>query len=108
VSESFNPIYLRFPEFATEISLFFRACRPTPSGGDFLQITSSRFTLTVAIMGYMVYWCRTGGPGEPPKFYPVSNGRTAEEATDRAIERYNRKHGYAQPHAALPDLPANR
>jgi hypothetical protein len=43
--------------------------------------------------GYMVHWCRTAGPGEPPKFYPVSNGKTAEEAIDRAIERYNRKHG---------------
>jgi hypothetical protein len=42
--------------------------------------------------GYMVHWCRTSGPGEPPKFYPVSNGKTAEEAIDRAIERYNRKH----------------
>jgi hypothetical protein len=26
-------------------------------------------------------------------FYPISNGRTAEEAIDKAIERYNRKHG---------------
>lgn len=43
--------------------------------------------------GYMVHWCRTAGPGQPPKFYPVSNGRTAEEAIDRAIARYNRKHG---------------
>jgi hypothetical protein len=42
--------------------------------------------------GYMVHWCRTAGPGQPPKFYPVSNGRTAEEAVDRAIELYNRKH----------------
>ena len=42
--------------------------------------------------GYMVHWCRTAGPGEPPQFYPVSNGRTAEEAIDRAIECYNRKH----------------
>ena len=46
--------------------------------------------------GYMVHWCRTAGPGEPPRFYPVSNGKTAEEAIDRAIERYNRKHGLAQ------------
>lgn len=45
--------------------------------------------------GYMVHWCRTAGPGEPPQFYPVSNGRTAEEAIDRAIERYNRKHRLA-------------
>jgi hypothetical protein len=43
--------------------------------------------------GYLVRWCRTAGPGQPPKFYPVSNGKTAEEAIDRAIERYERKHG---------------
>jgi len=43
--------------------------------------------------GCMIHWCRTAGPGEPPKFYAVSNGNTAEEAIDRAIERYNRKHG---------------
>lgn len=43
--------------------------------------------------GYMIHWCRTGGPGEPSKFYPVSNGTTAEEAIDRAIDRYNHKHG---------------
>jgi hypothetical protein len=43
--------------------------------------------------GYMVHWCKTAGPGQPPMFYPVSNGRTAEEAIDRAIARYNRKHG---------------
>jgi hypothetical protein len=42
--------------------------------------------------GYMIHWCRTAGPGQPPAFYPVSNGQTAEEAIDRAIERYNRKH----------------
>src|SRR3954465_296606 len=45
--------------------------------------------------GYMVHWCRTAGPGEPPRFYPVSNGKTAEEAVDRAIARYNRKHPIA-------------
>lgn len=43
--------------------------------------------------GYMIHWCRTAGPGELPKFYAVSNGKTADEAIDRAIERYNRKHG---------------
>jgi hypothetical protein len=45
--------------------------------------------------GYLVHWCRTAGPGEPPRFYPVSNGKTAEEAIDRAIARYKRKHGEA-------------
>src|SRR5881392_1465851 len=43
--------------------------------------------------GYMVHWCRTSGPGQPPRFYPVSNGATAEEAVDHAIARYERKHG---------------
>ena len=57
---------------------------------------------------YLVHWVRTGGPGEAPKFFPVSNGGTAEEATDRAIERYYRKHGrphstVQQQNAAQPD-----
>jgi hypothetical protein len=42
--------------------------------------------------GYMVHWCRTSGPGQPPRFFPVSIGRTADEAIDAAIARYNRKH----------------
>jgi hypothetical protein len=42
---------------------------------------------------YLVHWCRTAGPGQPPKFFSVSNGKTAEEAIDGAIRRYNRKHG---------------
>ena len=49
--------------------------------------------------GYMVHWCRTAGPGQPPRFYPVSNGKTAEEAIDRAIERYTRKHGLSESNA---------
>lgn len=52
---------------------------------------------------YLFHWCRTSGPGEPPKFYRVSNGRTAEEAIDRAIERYYRKHGYPDHTAAQPE-----
>ena len=43
--------------------------------------------------GYMIRWVRTGSPGQPPSFWPVSNGRTADEAIDRAIDRYNRKQG---------------
>src|SRR3954465_12202542 len=53
--------------------------------------------------GYMVHWCRTAGPGEPPRFYPVSNGRTADEAVDRAMERYYRKHQDRRPEA-LPGV----
>lgn len=28
-----------------------------------------------------------------PPYYPISSGKTLEEATDAAIARYNRKHG---------------
>jgi hypothetical protein len=28
-----------------------------------------------------------------PPYFPVASGKTLEEATDAAIERYNRKHG---------------
>lgn len=42
--------------------------------------------------GYMIHWCRTSGPGEPPKFYPISNGKTADEAIDKAMARWERKH----------------
>ena len=41
--------------------------------------------------GYMVHWCRTSGPGQPPRFFPVSNGKTADEAIDAAISRYEGK-----------------
>ena len=56
-------------------------------------LADHRLTLHTDGGDYLVHWCRTGGLGEPPRFYPVSNGRTADEAIDRAIARYNRKHG---------------
>jgi hypothetical protein len=53
--------------------------------------------------GFLIHWCRTAGPGEPPKFYPVSSGRTADEAIDRAMARYYRKHPDQRPSAvSLP------
>jgi hypothetical protein len=36
---------------------------------------------------YLVHWVRSRGPGEQPRFFPVSNGRSADEA----IARYERK-----------------
>ena len=39
--------------------------------------------------------------GSPP-YYPVADGKTLDEATDAAIERYNRKHGIAERGAAEP------
>jgi len=50
-----------------------------------------KLTLHTDGHGYLVHWCRTAGPGEPPKFYPVSNGKTADEAMDNAIARWERK-----------------
>jgi hypothetical protein len=56
-------------------------------------VADHKLTLHTDGGDYLVHWCRTSGLGEPPKFYPVSTGRTPEEAVDRAIEGYNRKHG---------------
>jgi hypothetical protein len=55
-------------------------------------LADHRLTLHTDGGDYLVHWCRVSGPGEPPRFYPVSSGRTPEEAVDRAIERYRRKH----------------
>jgi hypothetical protein len=67
-----------------------------PTGGERWRfLADHRLTLHTdgGDYGYLVHWCRTPGPGQPPKFYPVSNGKPAEEAIDRAIECYERKHG---------------
>lgn len=68
-----------------------------PSDADrFRFLADRRLTLHTDGNDYMVHFCRTQGPGKPPIYYPVSNGNSAEEAIDRAIERYNRKHGIRQ------------
>ena len=59
-------------------------------------LADHKLTLHTDGGGYLVHWCRTSGPGQPPKFFPISSGATAEEAIDRAIARYNRKHGISQ------------
>jgi hypothetical protein len=65
-----------------------------PSDADRWRfLADHKLTLHTDGGDYLVHWCRTSGPGEPPRFYPVSNGRTPEEAVDRAIDRYRRKHG---------------
>jgi hypothetical protein len=56
-------------------------------------VADHKLTLHTDGGDYLVHWVRTGGPGQPPKFYSVSNGRTPEEAIDNAIARYKRKHG---------------
>lgn len=56
-------------------------------------VADHKLTLHTDGGDYLVHWVRTGGPGEPPKFYPVSNGRSPQEAIDNAIARYKRKHG---------------
>jgi hypothetical protein len=68
-----------------------------PSDADrFRFLATHKLTLHTNGEHYMVHYCRTQGPGMPPIYYPVSNGGSAEEAIDRAIERYNRKHGIRQ------------
>jgi hypothetical protein len=37
-----------------------------------------------------------------PPYYPVASGKTLAEATDAAIERYNRKHGVTERDTAGP------
>jgi hypothetical protein len=64
-----------------------------PSDAErFRFVADHMLTLHTDGDGYLVHWCRTAGPGQPPKFYPVSSGETADEAVDRAIERHRRKH----------------
>jgi hypothetical protein len=36
-----------------------------------------------------------------PPYYPVASGKTLEDATDAAIARYNRKHGFTP--SSFPD-----
>jgi hypothetical protein len=38
-----------------------------------------------------------------PPYYAVASGKTLEDATDAAIERYNRKHGLT-PSSVIPEL----
>jgi hypothetical protein len=68
---------------------------PMPSDGERWRfLADHKLTLHTdgGEYGYMVHWCKTAGPGQPPLFYPISTGDTAEEAIDRAIARYNQKH----------------
>ena len=61
-------------------------------------LADDRLTLHTDGEGYLVHWVRKGdNPGKPPKLYPVSTGDTAEEAIDRAIERWQRKHLVPRP-----------
>jgi len=60
-------------------------------------VADHKLTLHTDGGDYLVHWCRTAGPGQPPRFYPVSTGHTPEEAVDNAIQRYKRKHGIAEP-----------
>jgi hypothetical protein len=62
-------------------------------GERFRFLAEHKLTLHTNGEHYMVHYCRSQGPGIPPLYYRVSNGASAQEAIDRAIERYNRQHG---------------
>jgi len=55
-------------------------------------LSDNALTLHTSGERYLVHWYRSQGPGQPPKYYPVSEGGSADEAVDRAIERWERKH----------------
>ena len=40
-----------------------------------------------------IFWRGRASPGRPGAYHEISRGKTLAEATDAAIERYNRKHG---------------
>jgi len=40
-----------------------------------------------------IFWRGRPSPGQPGGYHEISKGKTLAEATDAAIERYNRKHG---------------
>lgn len=71
-------------------------------------VVDHKLTLHTDGGDYLVHWVRASGPGEPPKFFPVSTGRTADEAIDNAIGRYERKHGPRREKLAATDLEQNR
>jgi hypothetical protein len=43
--------------------------------------------------GYTLFWREKSVPWQYGRLYVISKGRTLPEATDAAIDRYNRKHG---------------
>ena len=40
-----------------------------------------------------IFWRGRASPGQPGGYHEITKGKTLAEATDAAIERYNRKHG---------------
>ena len=43
--------------------------------------------------GASIFWRGRAEPGKPGAYFPVSRGRTLEEAIDTAIARWERQHG---------------
>lgn len=44
---------------------------------------------------FTLFWREKSVPWQYGRLYVISKGKTLAEATDAAIERYNRKHGIA-------------
>ena len=40
-----------------------------------------------------IFWRGRASPGQPGGYHEISKGKTLAEATDAAIQRYNRKQG---------------
>lgn len=54
-------------------------------------LADNKLTLHTTGDGYMVHYYKADGLGKPPKFYPVSNGKTADEAIEAAMKKWKRK-----------------
>jgi hypothetical protein len=46
---------------------------------------------------FTLFWREKSVPWQYGKLYVIAKGKTLAEATDAAIERYNRKHGITTP-----------
>jgi hypothetical protein len=65
-----------------------------PSDEDrFRFLDRYRLSLTWSNDGVSIFWRGQDQPGMPGGFYPIARGKTLGEATDAAIERWERKHG---------------
>ena len=56
-----------------------------------------KFQLSVTLHDDLatIFWRGRASPGQPGGYHEISRGKTLAEATDAAIQRYNRKHGIA-------------
>jgi hypothetical protein len=63
-----------------------------PDERRFRFLEQFRLSVTWSADGVSIFWRGRPVPGMPGAYHPITSGKTLEEATDRAIERWERKH----------------